>query len=83
MTVQEAKNILSQNWWKENPVWKDESDFFIGDIVKETFEDAEDFPNSYIINVATVEKGKQPTEDDWDEMFVSKIDGHFGSIVYI
>jgi len=79
MTVQEAKDILSQNLYKYNSAWKDKFDIFIGDFVKETFESELPFPNCYIINVASVDKGERPEEDDWDEWFVSKTDGHFGS----
>jgi hypothetical protein len=79
MTVQEAKDILAKNLWERNPVWKDKFDIFIGDLVEETFDDNKYFPNCYILNVAMVDKGRQSKKREWDEWFVSKIDGHIGS----
>jgi hypothetical protein len=76
MTVQEAKDILAKDSAKENLKYENKYDVFIGDLVKETFDDDIGFPNGYIINVAAVDKGKQPKKDDWIEWFVSKIDGH-------
>jgi len=76
MTVQEAKDILAKDSAKENLKYNNKYDVFIGDLVKETFDDDIGLPNGYIINVATVDKGKQPKKDDWIEWFVSKIDGH-------
>jgi len=85
MTVEDAKEILSKNWWKNlNPSFKHERhEIILGELVRETNDDDECFPNSYIIRAAIIKKGEQPPKDNddddefgaWDDYMVSKIDG--------
>jgi len=77
MTVKDAKEILAANWWKHYPkTFKyEEFELIIGDVVEETLENDECFPNSYIINIAIPKKGSLPSESDWFEFAISKTDG--------
>jgi hypothetical protein len=84
MTVQEAKEIIKANWWKDNNSNLNHDDFevIIGD-AKETKSSDKYFPNCYLINTAIVRKGQKPTKDGWGEMFVSKNDGKCGHAIII
>jgi len=79
MTLQEAKNILSQYWWTNHPLENRHNDFniHITDDIQETADDDIDYPDCFLFNIYITEKEKKPTDENvLVEFAVSKKDGN-------
>ena len=77
MTEQEAKNILSENWWSgfPNSYNLNEDRIILGEVAGVTPADDPDYPDSFLVDTHIVKNNESKSDDNFVQFAVSKIDG--------